>query len=167
MLIKLENKGKYPPNWQELRQKVLRRAGGVRSRDGKTILVEAQCESCAFYPGCTAVNHQPHPVTGSKVVLGIAHRCHDERCERLDHLLALCNRCHLKLDEQQHKQNAAQTRPSARQSERPSDGRGRPTEGCRHPRWRRDGDPPHAARPGTRRGSGRCRSMEGIAWSHR
>lgn len=34
------------------------------------------------------------------VVLTIAHTCQDPRCDALDHLEALCQRCHLQLDRQ-------------------------------------------------------------------
>lgn len=46
-----------------------------------------------------------------KVVLTTAHTCTCEPpCGNLDHLLHLCNRCHLRLDVEQHMKNAKKTR---------------------------------------------------------
>jgi hypothetical protein len=39
----------------------------VRKRSGN------RCEGSPLYPDCRAVNGQPHPVTGSRVVLTTAH----------------------------------------------------------------------------------------------
>jgi hypothetical protein len=44
------------------------------------------------------------------VVLTVAHTCHDSACADETHLLALCQRCHLRLDRHQHGKNAAETR---------------------------------------------------------
>lgn len=51
---------------------------------------------------CPAVNGQPHPVTGSKVVLTVAHIDHDTTNNRFHNLAALCQRCHLNHDRHQH-----------------------------------------------------------------
>jgi hypothetical protein len=40
------------------------------------------------------------PHDASKCVLTIAHLCQDPRCDNLDHLRALCQRCHLTYDAQ-------------------------------------------------------------------
>jgi hypothetical protein len=88
----------YPPNWKELRKLVLERAGN-------------RCEgSPGHYPDCRAENYQPHPVTGSKVVLTIAHLDHDETGDDPARLRAMCQRCHLTYDAQHHAKNARQTR---------------------------------------------------------
>jgi hypothetical protein len=52
---------------------------------------------------CPAVNRQPHPVTGSTVVLTVAHIQNPapEDC-RLGNLAALCQRCHLNHDRVHH-----------------------------------------------------------------
>ena len=70
---------KYPKNWKELRDKILKR--------GKN-----QCELCP------AENYKPHWKTGSKVVLTIHHINFDITDNRLCNLIALCQRCHFKLD---------------------------------------------------------------------
>ena len=75
MPIRPEMKDRYPPNWREVRANILQRA-------------EGRCEWCG------APNYKPHPVTGSKVVLTIAHLDHvPEHCEEAN-LAALCQKCH-------------------------------------------------------------------------
>lgn len=73
---------RYPRDWhQRIRPAVLARA-------------QNKCEFCG------AQNYQPHPVTGSRVVLTLAHLDHDEQnpSPSLDRLRALCQRCHLAYD---------------------------------------------------------------------
>lgn len=72
---------KYPPDWTERRNRILQRA-------------KNRCEFCG------AENYQPHPVTGSKVVLTIAHLDHDPENWDVsdDRLKALCQKCHLAYD---------------------------------------------------------------------
>ena len=75
------NYKKYPSNWNEIRDRILRRAKN----------------KCEF---CRAENKKPHPVTGSKVVLTIMHLDHDPYNENItdDRLRAACQRCHLNFD---------------------------------------------------------------------
>lgn len=81
MPIRPENKGRYPKDWK-LRSLFVRR---YRARN--------RCEWCG------AVNGQPHPDTGSTVVLTAAH-VYDDRPEAssLLNLAALCQRCHNRHD---------------------------------------------------------------------
>ena len=58
-----------------------------------------KCETCG------AKNYEPHPVTGSRVVLTVAHLDHDKSNNRFSNLKALCQRCHLTLDAKQHAQS--------------------------------------------------------------
>ena len=52
------------------------------------------CEGSPAYPDCCAEQGQPHPVTGSKVVLTVAHFDHDpENNDPSNHFL-WCQRCH-------------------------------------------------------------------------
>lgn len=87
---------RYPSNWKEISQRI-------------------RCEWCG------AENYQPHPVTGSKVILTVAHlgtpypdgkpgNKHDKLDVRPENLAALCQRCHLNYDRDEHKLNAAITR---------------------------------------------------------
>lgn len=54
---------------------------------------------------CGAANGQPHPKTGSKVVLTVAHVDQDRNNNRFDNLAALCQRCHLGHDRGMHAYN--------------------------------------------------------------
>ena len=75
----------YPDNWEEISLRVRTEAGW-------------RCEGSPDYPDCRAENGKPHPITGSKVVLTVAHLDHTPaNCER-DNLKAWCQRCHLNYD---------------------------------------------------------------------
>ena len=76
----------YPKNWKDIRKLVLQRAGN-------------KCELCG------AKNKEKHPVTGSKVVLTIHHINSDKSDNRACNLIALCQRCHLRLDLCKHIDN--------------------------------------------------------------
>ncbi|MGJ5667779.1 hypothetical protein QLG13_07910 [Rhodococcus aetherivorans] len=90
MPIRPENRARYPKNWRtEIRPAILDRAG-------------QRCEGSPEYPDCRAVNYQPHPVTGSKVILTIAHLDHTPENCHPDNLRAWCQRCHLKYDAEHH-----------------------------------------------------------------
>lgn len=54
---------------------------------------------------CGAENYKPHPVTGSKVVLTVAHIDRNKSNNRFENLKALCQRCHLSHDLPQHINN--------------------------------------------------------------
>jgi hypothetical protein len=97
MPIRPENRGRYPADWKAIRAEMLLRAGHC-------------CEGSPAYPDCRAANRRPHPVTGSIVVLTIAHLDHvPEHCEE-DNLRAWCQRCHLTYDAHHHAANARCTR---------------------------------------------------------
>jgi hypothetical protein len=100
MPIKPENRARYPKNWKtEIRPAILQRA-------------QNKCEGSPKFPECRAENHLPHPVTGSKVVLTIAHLDHiPENCEP-ENLRAWCQRCHLVYDAKHHAETARNTRKS-------------------------------------------------------
>lgn len=98
---------RYPSNWKEISLHIRKRSGG-------------KCEWCG------AENYKPHPITGSKVVLTVAHLGvdkpgqpgsgdkHDKMDCRDENLKALCQRCHLNYDRDEHKANAAKTRREKR-----------------------------------------------------
>lgn len=101
MPIRPENKARYPKDWKAISLEVRERAGWV-------------CEGSPAYPDCRAENRAPHPVTGSTVVLTVAHLNHmPEDCGEpgdRPNLKAWCQRCHLTYDAEHHKINAARTR---------------------------------------------------------
>ena len=97
MPIRPENKARYPKDWPAISRRIRERSGG-------------QCERVEDGERCSAVNGQPHPLTGSKVVLTVAHLDHQpENCAD-DNLQAMCQRCHLRYDAKHHAANAHATR---------------------------------------------------------
>ena len=87
----------YPAKWDEISLAVRLEAGWC-------------CEGSPAYPECRAEHGQPHPVTGSHVVLTVAHLDHNPaNCER-GNLRAWCQRCHLTYDAPLHAQHAADRR---------------------------------------------------------
>lgn len=81
MPIRKENRARYPKHWKAIRAAILERAGN-------------RCEGSPAWPDCRAANGAPHPVTGSRVVLTIAHLDHrPQNCDPAN-LRAWCQRCH-------------------------------------------------------------------------
>lgn len=105
---------RYPPNWEEISYRIrFVRAGG-------------RCEGSPAYPDCRAEHGKPHPVTGSIVILTTAHLGvdkpdgspndkHDKMDVRDENLKAMCQRCHLYFDIEEHMANAAVTRRRRRE----------------------------------------------------
>lgn len=77
MPIRAENRSRYPKDWK------------LRSRFVRFYRARNRCEWCG------AANGEPHPITGSVVVLTTAH-VYDDRPEAssLMNLAALCQKCH-------------------------------------------------------------------------
>jgi len=75
--IRPENRARYPKDW------------ALRSRFVRFVRARGRCEWCGAKHG------DPHPITGSIVVLTTAH-VHDDRPEAcsLLNLAALCQKCH-------------------------------------------------------------------------
>jgi 5-methylcytosine-specific restriction endonuclease McrA len=85
----------YPPDWPTISLKVKEKAGW-------------KCELCG------AAHGQPHPITGSIVVLTTHHLDFDpSNCERWN-LMALCQRCHNKLDARHRQANREKTAAAKR-----------------------------------------------------
>jgi hypothetical protein len=101
MPIRPEEKARYPKDWKAISLEVRERAGW-------------RCEGSPRWPDCRAENGKPHPRTGSKVVLTVAHLDHTpENCGEpgdRPNLKAWCQRCHLVYDAPHHAKNAARTR---------------------------------------------------------
>lgn len=94
---------KYPDNWRDL-------VAQVRARSGDRCECRGECGTPSCASGCGAVNREPHPETGSKVVLTTAHLDHDTTHSDLSNLRHMCQRCHLAYDAQLHATHARQTR---------------------------------------------------------
>lgn len=90
MPIRPEDRWRYPPDWKVIVARIRERSGGW-------------CEFCQ-----EAQHGQPHPVTGSRVVLTTAHLGTEYVVTVSDDdLAAMCQRCHLKYDETLHAQSRA------------------------------------------------------------
>ena len=81
MPIRPENRSRYPNDWPQIRRHRLESAGYA-------------CEGSPAFPDCRARNGRPRPVTGSIVVLTIAHLDHTPENCAPDNLRAWCQRCH-------------------------------------------------------------------------
>lgn len=100
MPIRPENRARYPVDWPDISFQA-REAAGWR------------CEGSPAYPDCRAEHGQPHPVTGSRVVLTVAHLDHQpEHCHRAN-LRVMCQRCHLTYDRAHHARTRYATRRAA------------------------------------------------------
>ena len=75
----------YPKNWKQISEYIrFERAGN-------------KCEWCG------AKNYETHPITGSKVILTVAHVFDQTKSNvSLLNLAALCQRCHLNHDRKRH-----------------------------------------------------------------
>jgi len=103
-----ENRDRYPENWPQIRGEILARAGETGEGEERE---EARCEWCG------AENRKPHPVTGSMVVLTIAHLDHQpENCDPTN-LRALCQKCHNGYDVRHRRSTRARNRVAAGQME--------------------------------------------------
>lgn len=98
---------RYPANWREISLRIRARSEGVCECTGE----------CGTHHGrCNAQNYQPHPVTGTKVIFTVAHLGkdtgdkHNKMDVRDENLKAMCQRCHLLFDLDEHIANARKTR---------------------------------------------------------
>jgi glutathione S-transferase len=101
MPIRPSERARYPANWPQVAQDVKDAAKWV-------------CEGSPKYPDCAAVHGHPHPVTGSTVVLTVAHLDHQPENVDRANLKAWCQRCHLTYDAAHHAATAAATRAAKR-----------------------------------------------------
>lgn len=78
------NYNRYPPNWKEIRKRILARA-------------QNRCEFCGISNGMKGKNSW-------RVILTIAHLDHDPENWQItdDRLKALCQACHLQYDRPRH-----------------------------------------------------------------
>jgi len=93
-------KAKYPQNWKKFSKWVREvRAGGRCECTG-------ECGLHRTNPGprrCTERHQQPAQWAKGKVVLTTAHLCDcDPPCAISEHVKAMCNRCHLRIDVEFH-----------------------------------------------------------------
>lgn len=109
------DRNRYPSDWEEISHYV------------RFVRASGRCEGSPDHPDCEAEHGQPHPDTGSIVILTTAHLGipkedgspgdkHDKMDCRLDNLRAWCQRCHLNYDRDEHMINAARTRDRKRRA---------------------------------------------------
>jgi hypothetical protein len=91
MPIRPEERARYPKDWKQISLRIREAAGWC-------------CEGSPDFPECRAENGKAHPVTGSKVVLTVAHLNHTPEDCRDENLKAWCQRCHLNYDKDHHAQ---------------------------------------------------------------
>lgn len=96
MPISPENAKRYPPDWRAISLRIKDRA-------------RWRCEGIPGRPPCGAKNGERHPITGSVVVLTVAHLNHEPEDCRDGNLRALCQRCHNQYDARHRRRNAAKT----------------------------------------------------------
>lgn len=108
MPIRPENRARYPADWKAISARIrFDRAGGQCECDGR-------CGRERCRPRCTAKHGEPHPVTGSKVILTTAHLSDPIEDCRDANLMAMCQACHLLYDMALHVANARETRKRKR-----------------------------------------------------
>ena len=94
MPIRPENKKRYPPRkvWQAMVE-------AARARGGDRCECDGRCGLDHEGGRCGALNHQPHPTTGSRVVLTLAHE-HGVPLEEtsIDRMFHACQQCHNRYD---------------------------------------------------------------------
>lgn len=113
----------YPKDWLSLRAHVLVRAGNCCECKGEcgSVHEESQCAApdhaliqrkkldlaswVMAFAGETRLYNAP-----IKVVLTTAHLCQESMCNKIEHLKALCQLCHLRLDAKQHAETRAKNR---------------------------------------------------------
>lgn len=83
---------KYPKDWKETRERILKRAKN-----------RCECKGeCGLHHGrrCVEKNNLPAKWAKGKIVLTIAHLDHDEENHNVkdERLKAMCQRCHLRYD---------------------------------------------------------------------
>jgi len=104
MPIKPENVDRYPPDWKQIRERILKRAGN-------------RCEGSPEFPDCRRSNGLLHIKANgevTRIVLTIGHLDHTpENCDE-SNLRAWCQRCHLNYDAKHHAQTAYNTRRSGK-----------------------------------------------------
>lgn len=96
------DKSKYPPNWTQISMAIRDRA-----------MNRCECRGeCGLHRDrqCSEVNGTPATFAKGRVILTVAHLNHDTTDNRDANLKAMCQRCHLRVDGDQHRSNARKTR---------------------------------------------------------
>jgi len=103
MPIHPDSRSRYPSNWEALSRRI------------RFVRASGRCEctgQCGHDHGgrCEALHDVHHPVTGSRVVLTVAHLDHMPEHNDESNLLAMCQRCHLAYDRVEHAESRRRRR---------------------------------------------------------
>jgi hypothetical protein len=92
MPIRPENRARYPKTWRSM-------VDQARERSGNRCECKGQCGLVHQGGRCSAENGKPHPTTGSKVVLTLAHE-HGVALEEtsIEKMFHACQQCHNRYD---------------------------------------------------------------------
>ena len=104
----------YPEGWYNFSQQIrFERAGGRCECEG-------ECGLHQTNPGprrCTEMNSRPAVFARGVVLLTVAHLCDcSPPCAIAEHVKAMCQRCHLRVDVELHVKHAASTRMRKKES---------------------------------------------------
>jgi hypothetical protein len=116
------NYADYPPDWKQIRDRVLARAGNKCEQCGVPNLERGSRDDCGTWWSVeqqikwvnetgelpAGMDHDTHPLI--KIVLTIAHVDHDTANNDESNLRAWCQRCHNRHDAPYRAKNAAATR---------------------------------------------------------
>ena len=101
MPIRPENRDRYPPSWREISYRIRSERADWRCEClGECGLDHSEDDDQCGPPHdrCQANAECPHPRTGSKVILTVAHLDHTpENCAD-ENLKAMCQQCHNRYD---------------------------------------------------------------------
>ena len=114
MPIKVENRAKYPKTWP-LISTLIRKYRAANNCEcsgecGTNHAIENTSFGLNGRRRCLARNGERHPFTGSRVVLTVAHLNQNPADNGEQNLMALCQRCHNRLDSPHRQKNARKTR---------------------------------------------------------
>ena len=117
--IRAERQHLYGTDWKafsdEIRFTRAKRMCECRGECGTRHIGGLKAGRCASIHGTDVTYHaDDKPPRTVRIILTVAHLCHDERCRRRRHVKAMCQRCHLRYDAKHHARNAAVTRDRKR-----------------------------------------------------
>lgn len=121
MPIHPENRDRYPVEWPDISRRIRFERAGNRCECSGECGTDHRREQYERELGavdvvldpeerCSAINYEPHPITGSRVVLTVAHLDHTPENVDDDNLRAFCQRCHLRYDRDHHAASRARRR---------------------------------------------------------
>lgn len=107
MPIRPENRARYPRDWPQISHRIrFERAAGQCECEG-------ECGRATHTGRCPNRHGHSAYLTGSKVILTVAHLNHTPEDCRDENLKAMCQGCHLHYDRDHHAQTFARTRTAA------------------------------------------------------